>query len=112
MTARFPRARRILLDGAEVIVLPLDDYERLDSIRRQAGAQATRIHSLRQQLAHATATLDAIAAAVRHARHATSPDTQPDACACEFVLQILGSAAANADHGHGQGQPPPRTDSA
>jgi hypothetical protein len=111
MTARFPRARRILLDGAEVIVLPPDDYERLDSIRRQAGAQATRIHSLRQQLANATATLDAIAAAVRHARHA-APDTQPDACACEFVLQILGSAAANADHRHGQGQPPPRTDSA
>jgi hypothetical protein len=92
MTTRFPRARRIVLDGAEAVALPPDDFERLDSIRRQAGAQVTRIHTFRQQLADATATLDAIAAAVRQARCITCPDSQSAACVREAVSQILDGA--------------------
>ncbi len=40
-----PQPRRMRLDGADAVVLTLDDYERLDTIRRRAGAQAMRIHT-------------------------------------------------------------------
>lgn len=91
MTARFPQPHRIRRDGADAVVLTPDAYERLDAIRRQAGAQANRVHSLRQQLAGATATLEAIAEAVRQAECAAGPDGQPTACLRKTVLAILDS---------------------
>jgi hypothetical protein len=71
-----PEPRRIRLDDSEAVVLSPDAYQRLDAIRRQAGAQANRIRALRQQLAGATATLEQIAQAVTQAECATGPDNR------------------------------------
>jgi hypothetical protein len=65
-----PQPRRIRLNGTDAVLLSPDDYDRLDTIRRQAGAQASRIHALREQLADATATLDTIRQAAGRADRA------------------------------------------
>jgi hypothetical protein len=56
--AKHPEPRRAQLDGADVVVLTPDEYERLDASRRQAGANASRIRSLSQKLAAATEFFD------------------------------------------------------
>ena len=94
MTARLPQPRRIRLDGVDSVVLTADAYQRLDAIRRQAGAQANRLHSLRQQLATATAALTAIDEAARQTECATGPDGHTTPCLRAIVLAILDSEDA------------------
>ena len=42
--------RRVVVDGVDMVLLEVREYERLLAARRQAGAQAARIRSLRQQI--------------------------------------------------------------
>jgi hypothetical protein len=62
--ARHPEPRRTRLDGADVVLLTPDEYERLDASRRQAGARVSRVRSLSQTLAAATAFLNELEEAV------------------------------------------------
>jgi len=89
-----PRPRRIHLDGTDAVVLTPDDYERLDSIRRQAGAQAVRRHELREQLAAATAVLDQIASAAVRPDCPRGTDGRAPACLRENIREILAGPAA------------------
>ena len=89
-----PRPRRIHLSGADAVVLTPDDYERLDSIRRQAGAQAVRRHELREQLTAATAALDQIASAAARADCPCGTGGLAPACLRETIRKILTAHAA------------------
>jgi hypothetical protein len=93
-----PQPRQINLDGTDAVLLSQDDYDRLDTIRRQAGAQASRIHALREQLADATAALDAIRQAACRADHAPSADEHVLPSVREEVLAILASNTALSRH--------------
>jgi hypothetical protein len=87
------------VDGTDAVVLTADAYDRLDTIRRQAGAQAHRVHALREQLAGVTALLDAI-------RHAALQDScAHDTCLRETVLAILGPDGAVSCGGPGRPAP-------
>jgi len=109
-----PQPRRILLDGTDAVALTTDDYDRLDAIRRQAGAQASRIHALREQLAAATALLGAIRQAA--VQTACGHHTEEHAALCfrETVLALLESSAGasssrpgRTDSSGGAGLEPP-----
>jgi len=93
MTALFPGARRTQLDGSEVVVLTPDAYEQLDAIRRQAGAQATRIHALRERLAEATAALEEIAEAARHGDCPERSSDRSSRCLRDIVLSMPSRAS-------------------
>jgi len=88
-----PEARRMRVDGTDVVVLSPEAYKRLDSFRRQAGAQASRMHALRQQLAAATATLDEIRQAAVRAACAAGPAKPDSECAGRELLAILARDA-------------------
>jgi hypothetical protein len=66
------------LNGGDVVVLTPDGYDRLDASRRQAGASASRIQSLSQRLAAATAFLDELEQAL--AELPACPVGQDDSC--------------------------------
>jgi hypothetical protein len=93
-----PQPRRIRLNGTDVVLLSQDDYDRLDAIRRQAGAQASRIHALREQLADATAVLDTIERAAGRADCAHGADERGMPCLREEVLSVLPSSAGLSRH--------------
>jgi len=88
-----PEARRMRLDGTDVVVLSPEAYKRLDGIRRQAGAQSSRMHALRQQLAAATATLEEIRQAAVGADCAAGPASPGSGCAGRELLAILARDA-------------------
>jgi hypothetical protein len=100
-----PQPRRIRVDGTDAVVLTADAYDRLDTIRRQAGAQAHRVHALREQLAGVTALLDAIrqAAALSSCAHDTGEDAPT--CLRETVLALLGPGGAVSCGGPGRPAP-------
>ena len=50
--------RRVQVDGADFVLLPVDDYERLAATRRQVGAHADRVRHLRQKVAQLVAFLE------------------------------------------------------
>ena len=87
-----PQPRRMRLDGADAVVLTPHDYERLDTIRRQAGAQAMRIHTLRQQLAAATQLLEEITRAIAQDSCTARADDSSVACMRQTIAAILGSS--------------------
>jgi len=93
-----PQPRWMRVDGMDAVVLPEDDYERLDTIRRRAGAQASRIHALREQLADAMAALETIRQAASRAECAQSAGEQATPCLRGEVLAILASHAALSRH--------------
>ncbi|MFD5764750.1 hypothetical protein ACFWIN_02860 [Streptomyces sp. NPDC127049] len=45
-----PHARHIVVDGEELVVLPVHDFDNLLASRRQLGGQAARVRSLREGL--------------------------------------------------------------
>jgi hypothetical protein len=51
---------RTTIQGVEVIVVSPQDYERFSGYRRQVGAQAAQIRSLKQALTDATALLEQV----------------------------------------------------
>ncbi len=99
-----PQPRRMRLDGADAVMLTLDDYERLDTIRRQAGAQTMRIHTLRQQLAAASELLEQITQAIAQDGCSARADDSSVACMCQTIAAILSSSVA------GSSQRPHRAD--
>ena len=94
MTRR-PEPHRMQLDGIEVVVLSADAFERLDALRRQAGAHSDRARALQQQLTAATAALEEIRQAVEQDGCAGKPG---DSCIRETILTIL---AAHTGPKHG-----------
>ncbi|MFY1652920.1 hypothetical protein ACN27J_18775 [Solwaraspora sp. WMMB762] len=44
------RPRRTIINGEELVVLPVADYERLATARRQLGAREARLRSLTHQV--------------------------------------------------------------
>jgi len=97
----------------DIVVLSPDDYRRLDTIRRQAGAQATRVSALRQQLAGATTSLDEITQAVALAECPISQHNESTACLRASVLAILARDASQSAQtvsvpARGSGPPGPR----
>lgn len=90
-----PEPRRTRLEGTEVVVLSPEAYERLDGIRRQAGAQGNRVHALRQQLAAATATLEEIRLAAGQVECAAGPEDPGAGCIRARLLAILDRDAGS-----------------
>ena len=81
--ARHPGLRTTQLDGAEVVILPRDEYERLDASRRQVGAQANRIRTLQQRLTAMTAFLDKLEQSASAAPAGHQPDHADNCRDCE-----------------------------
>jgi len=93
-----PEPHRMRLDGAEVVVLAPDAFERLDALRRQVGAHSNRARALQKQLTAATATLEEIREAVEQAGCAEESGHPGDSCIRERILTIL---AAHTGPKHG-----------
>jgi hypothetical protein len=89
-----PEPRRMQVDGADVVVLSLESYERLDRIRRQAGALASRTHALAQQLDAATAKLQTIRQAAAEAGCVVLGQSAAG-CAGARLLKLCDRDAAN-----------------
>ncbi|WP_146214504.1 hypothetical protein [Streptomyces sp. ICBB 8177] len=94
MSTHAPKPTRMRLNGREIVLLPQEEYERLDASRRQVGAQHTRLRKARQQLD----TLEELVAQARallatRAPHTCSgslrePEaTRPECPACRFLTR-------------------------
>jgi hypothetical protein len=86
---------RSQFDGVQVVVLDEDAYERLEAARRQAGAQANQIRSLKQKLKEVRTFLDELDQAVADlpacqdlCEGETSGAPQPG-CARRAVMALL-----------------------
>jgi hypothetical protein len=84
-----PAPQRIRLDGRELVLLSPDDFDRLDTIRRQSGALTARVSALRQQLAEATAALSEIDQAVALTGCSIEQPGGRPACLRDRILAIL-----------------------
>lgn len=59
--SKLPAARRVEVDGTEMVALELREYQQLRGYRRQVGAQSVRLRELRRDLELLTAYLDDLA---------------------------------------------------
>lgn len=56
--SKLPAARRVEIDGTEMVALELPAYQQLRGYRSQVGAQGVRLRELRRELELLTAYLD------------------------------------------------------
>lgn len=96
--SRHPRPRKVTVDGAESVVLTTDEYERLAGLRRQVGAQGTRIRILTQKLNDAQALLSDIERAVAEfpaCDHESPAGSGDEECpACRLLVRIRSLAVS------------------
>jgi hypothetical protein len=69
--------RRMDVEGEEMVVLSVAEYEHLDASRRQVGARQARLRSLTQQMGELTDLLRLAQQAVTEARPALIRSRQP-----------------------------------
>ena len=96
--SRHPRPRKVTVDGAESVVLTIDEYERLAGLRRQVGAQGTRIRILTQKLNDAQALLSDIERAIAESPecgHEDAADLDDHECPeCRLLVRIRSLAVS------------------
>jgi len=56
--SKLPAARRVEVDGTEMVAVDLQEYQQLRAHRARVGALSTRLHSVRRDLDVLTAHLD------------------------------------------------------
>ncbi|MFG3644748.1 hypothetical protein ACGF3C_31195 [Micromonospora sp. NPDC047762] len=82
--------RILTMDGRQVAVLAVADFERLDAARRQLGASEAQAHQLRQQLRDARRRLARLEGHVGVESGTSASAGEPGRCRCVDVPQPGG----------------------